>query len=50
MACAIRQKRNDLIDKKNKAVIIPSVTLKDIYEKRQIPLSNQSYAGEIGSV
>jgi hypothetical protein len=50
MACAIRQKQNNLIRRNSKAVIIPSVTLKDIYEKRQIPLSNQSYAGETGSV
>jgi hypothetical protein len=50
MACVIRHKQNNLIRRNSKAVIIPSVALKDIYEKRQIPLSNQSYAGETGSV
>jgi len=46
IACEIREKQIELIDKQKKNIIIPSISLKEMYEKGQIRLmnySNQSY-------
>jgi hypothetical protein len=45
IACQIRQKQIELIDRKKTNIIIPSIALKDIYEQRQISLLKQSYSG-----
>jgi hypothetical protein len=42
MACDIL--RRQIENQQN--IIIPSITLKDIYQKRQIPLFNESYTGK----
>jgi hypothetical protein len=46
IACEIFEKQIEIIDKQKKNIIIPSISLKEIYEKGQICLvnySNQSY-------
>jgi len=49
IACQIRQKQIELIDRKKTNIIIPSIALKDIYDQRQISLLNnskQTYSGK----
>jgi hypothetical protein len=49
IACEILQRQIQLIDEGKGNIIIPSISLKDMYEKRPISIlnnSNQSYHGE----
>ncbi len=46
IACEILEKQIEIIDKQKKNIVIPSISLKEMYEKGQIYLvnySNQSY-------
>jgi hypothetical protein len=49
IACEILRRQIEFIDEKKGNIIIPSISLKDIYEKRPISVLNnlnQSYHGE----
>jgi len=42
MACEVREKQIELIDRQKKNIVIPSISLKEMYEKGQIRLLNYS--------